>query len=909
MPITNDPFAQKELIDPFAQMNDPFAQPVNPEDTQEATALGAVGQVAKAANESVTEFIDFLGPGTANAALRLMDVDYQLPTVTGKLQEMQEAVTGDARKDFLPKGTARDVADYTGLAVGILPGFVNVPRAAGASRSLVQDFLGLGNSSLDDAGRMAERTTQALRGDAEILGKQKMTGVDEIFEAATMSAKRDVIRKNRVFMDQHQEALAQIKKDTPKGSDTLLSDVDMPVGTTKFSLNNVLNELHEMHGVDPKDALAAIKKKGGIQIEDDPIRMAEAADVLFKRTPKLEEARATWADYLFSPMSDVLRKRVSPEVGGRWEKAVETSTRNYEKAVIKMGRPIEKVAELAGRNRELKATLLDIHKNPKNINTARMIIKRELGKEGLESFNTFMKTAGETNTRARKLLYKPGEGFDDVYHIHAEKMAEDTRTKYTGKAFQDNRQRPSAFMGRSRKWADEMDDAELAEYHNPILSHLKFLGEQDQMLQIAEEFGLRPTIGKNSTSSDFFNGVANRLRHDGFDDDRAVLASEVMHDAYMGTLKAPHPAMRAFMSLAYAGTLAQLKSATLNLHDVFVSAVNQGVVPTMKSMMKGTKGEFGKSLVDMGLGGQSVGEFVRSFDTFIDNPALMDKVARGAHKVSDVAMSVSGFKAMDRIGKGVVLRSAVHEARGAAKAGKLVEKFGDVMSNTDLKKMRPYLAEGMPTKDMPQDIQKLVEELAFTKLGQQQLISVAGRPAAYAGNPNARPMYAMTGFAIKQFALLRNNVAKNIKKGNVKEAAMYAAKYAAFAGLGYGLIDETRSSLFKDQPFHTEDIFWGALEQTGAVMTMNRVGDAYSLSKMTESPVDFLLTSLMPPAGLVGAGAEDVADLVMKGEYNAEVVKKIPLLGDFYKYYWADKVDQNDSKGDKYRQVAEDWGE
>ena len=48
----------------------------------------------------------------------------------------------------------------------------------------------------------------------------------------------------------------------------------------------------------------------------------------------------------------------------------------------------------------------------------------------------------------------------------------------------------------------------------------------------------------------------------------------------------------------------------------------------------------------------------------------------------------------------------------------------------------------------------LIEELMFAGLGQQQLISAAGRPAAWARHPNLRPLWALRGFVIKQQALL-----------------------------------------------------------------------------------------------------------------------------------------------------------
>jgi hypothetical protein len=264
---------------------------------------------------------------------------------------------------------------------------------------------------------------------------------------------------------------------------------------------------------------------------------------------------------------------------------------------------------------------------------------------------------------------------------------------------------------------------------------------------------------------------------------------------------------------------------------------------------------------------------------------------------------------VDGVGKGVVLRSALNQARKAAKKGTLTRDFGDVLNRQELKMMQKWLGGNTAVKDMPLQVQKVVEEMAFTKLGQQQLISIAGRPLAYAHHPNARVMYALSGFAVKQLAMIRRNVFHEIKKGNHGKAASYAARYVAFSGVGYGLIDETRRAGLGED-FEPEDVLWGVLDQLGAVMTLNRVGDVYALNKLAEDPMEYLLTSLVPPLGLPGALAQDAGNMILKGEYNAKLAERFPVLGDFYKYYWKDKdKKERPSKGDQYRQFIDNWGE
>ena len=94
---------------------------------------------------------------------------------------------------------------------------------------------------------------------------------------------------------------------------------------------------------------------------------------------------------------------------------------------------------------------------------------------------------------------------------------------------------------------------------------------------------------------------------------------------------------------------------------------------------------------------------------------------------------------------------------------------------------------------------KLIEELLFAGLGQQQLISAAGRPAAWARNPNLRPLWALRGFVVKQQACVAlREVMGNIKAGKPEKAAQFLGRYASYGAGGYAVINEGRQFIFGD---------------------------------------------------------------------------------------------------------------
>ncbi len=120
-----------------------------------------------------------------------------------------------------------------------------------------------------------------------------------------------------------------------------------------------------------------------------------------------------------------------------------------------------------------------------------------------------------------------------------------------------------------------------------------------------------------------------------------------------------------------------------------------------------------------------------------------------------------------------------------------------------------------------------------------------------------------------------------------------------YAGLGYGLIDESRSVAFKNEEWDTEDILVGVLDQMIAAAAFNRGGSTYEREMIQKDPYEYIMTSLIPPGGLVQATMQDVSAIANnlftdKPKKDVDnLAKKVPLLGDFYKYY-IDKEERAD---------------
>ena len=119
------------------------AQPVTEDQSGESLpqqALDVLGELAASANRSVTEFLDFIGPDTANAILRLSGSDVQVPTLTGALEK-----TG-IQGGFMQPGIARDAVRAGGQLISAAGAMAPVGRNAAKAGSAVADFLGIGAS-------------------------------------------------------------------------------------------------------------------------------------------------------------------------------------------------------------------------------------------------------------------------------------------------------------------------------------------------------------------------------------------------------------------------------------------------------------------------------------------------------------------------------------------------------------------------------------------------------------------------------------------------------------------------------------------------------------------------------------------------------------------------------------------
>jgi len=784
-------------------------------------------------------------------------------------------------------GTEGPLGGIIGAGAGTAVGALFAPGVVGAATKNAKKVL-------DKAERDTLVRTVKSRSGKDLTDEELE---DEIIKYTT----RDIIEKNRFQYGDAEKWAAKLEekraaaRKAGKDPDSVVMDIPQPEIITPYNILNTAEYMASRFGAtDPKKMIDRVykqaRKMGGLRF-DSSIKSVDdliAADKMFKSgtTGRTAGPLMRWYERNFSPVTETIRRYYSPQVATVTDRIWERSMRSNANFMDNMVYPMKDVIQMA-ETPEYKAMLLDVHIKPENLAKFRGAVKTNLGDEQLAMFDQWWAYANNRNTEARQRLYKrpqvdedgdllPGEGWD-VEYMHSQKRS-DNETIFATLKNQTKYEKVDSLRTRQRQPASMMSEEELADWVNPILAHSKYVMDNEVLIEGTKRYGLAPSLTRNGSTAEYFDELEKRLARDLGDENGAKEMANILNEAYRGSKLTPPAPVRTFMNLSYAGTLAQVKSATLNLHDIAVSMVNNGVRPTLKAVFNRTDDEFGKTVKQM-MGEQNFGEFVREFDKIMMNPGLLDKISWGSKVVSDGAMAVSGFAFMDRVGKGAVLRSAVNAARDSAKSGRFRSEYADFFLDDPAMavSVEDWLRSGRPVKEWDSEAAEIIEDIAFSKLGEQQLITAAGRPLGYLNHPILRPAYAMTGFAIKQQALLRRNVVDELRKGNPKKAAQYAAKYAAYAGLGYGFLNETRNAIFKGDDFEEQDIMLGAVDQVAAALSLNRLGDSYSRQMFMANPIDYLIKSFVPPGGLTEAAGK-----ALMGDWE-ELVYRTPGAGDFLK--------------------------
>ena len=671
-----------------------------------------------------------------------------------------------------------------------------------------------------------------------------------------------------------------------------------PVADKKTKFSPALDELNEVtigdniYALDPK-AQARILELEGEGAELAAKRFSYIDEAPVSKGRKADEVRYNWRDAktageFFDGVKTLIKDfyndklvgasdfvmKISPEVGARFQRFTETALRNNTVSFANVMEPMEKLVKAIDNDKVLKAKIMD-YTNLKNLEAQNATgASNTLTNEAdLMQYVTDKYGAGQAGALARyfgwnKLMknrhadYLSGEAAyknQEVVHIHTAltREAKEKKFRKSTQNFVDDFEVTPDSAQEFRTRSAMMDDLDkVDDYLNPLLTDFRRTANLENLMQMSRVYAL-PKAAPDSALEDRFTVLARVLAERGLSAKDAELVARTIKKDFVGQTRSPNNWIQFLNSWGYAGSLAGPKSALLNLHDVPMAAVIYG-----PSSFKGVFKRMGYNVEDKGIK-QNVGEFMNYMQEQLNaGPQTASKrLADASRKGTDLLMRGSGFAWMDSVGKNGITRMIIQDA--VDNVDKLKDRWGFYFSNRELRLIEGQIRKhGTNVGAMEGEGAQLFEELFFAGLGQQQLISSAGRPAAWSRNPNMRFLWALRGFAIKQLALAQRNIFDNIAKGNKKAAYDYMKRYALFSAGTFGLLNETRQWIWGDGNFTAAGVLMGMADQIVSTASINTIGlNDYQWGKMMEDGIVITFLRSLIPVG-IDVPADSIIDVV-----------------------------------------------
>ena len=328
--------------------------------------------------------------------------------------------------------------------------------------------------------------------------------------------------------------------------------------------------------------------------------------------------------------------------------------------------------------------------------------------------------------------------------------------------------------------------------------------------------------------------------------------------------------------LQYMSLLAQLDSAAVQLGDV-------GSAVYLNGFRNVFEGFLGKQLDAEDIG-------------IINNVAAEMNSGGGLSKLLDRALGLSGFKAVDRIGKNAVINSSLikYQKMAATTEGRaaLEKQWGEVFGNET-----GALIEELGNKQITDRVKTLI----WNDLADVQPIALSELPEKYLTMENGRIFYSLKTYMIKQLDLVRNTAIKDARskdKATKAKGFKRLAEYGAIMGIGNGSVATVRDYYLSggDERSVTPTAYAdNILNSIMSTAFLNR----YTIDKYLAEgkPAEAVVSQIMPAA--VGVIDTTVGALSGDPEKFDRAAKNIPVIGKLYYTFLGGGMEKNQEWKDR----------
>ena len=320
--------------------------------------------------------------------------------------------------------------------------------------------------------------------------------------------------------------------------------------------------------------------------------------------------------------------------------------------------------------------------------------------------------------------------------------------------------------------------------------------------------------------------------------------------------------LQALRNIGYITTLANPISAGTQLADIGVSAYAVGIRNTLGSLL----GKRRITMEEMGLDDVIAQEFSNE-----------NVLAHSMHKL----FTLSGFRAVDKLGKTVLLNGALRRAEKLAKtdagAAELAKKYKSAYGDEFNSLMDDFRA-GKITDN--------VKLYLWSELADVQPIALSEMPKMWLDAPNGRIFYALKTFAIKQLDIMRRTIYQQWKDGNKATAVRNAVAFSLLVPTANMATQEAKNFLLGREFSKPEDLPNAYMDNFVRLFG----GSEYMVEKQIAKGKVFEagLDLITPPLGYLDSIATDIIDsyAVLKdddvdAEFRGKVFKELPIAGKF----------------------------
>jgi hypothetical protein len=325
--------------------------------------------------------------------------------------------------------------------------------------------------------------------------------------------------------------------------------------------------------------------------------------------------------------------------------------------------------------------------------------------------------------------------------------------------------------------------------------------------------------------------------------------------------------IKGLKNAGYIATMGNVGSAVTQLGDFYFTGVQTGVFNTISG--------FAKTLASK--------DRITREDVMGARNVVTIEAQEGAGALSkavDWFFKASGITQIDALAKNTninanytMMRKAVRNQNSKAYK-KLFNELVKTQGMRDASKAISDLRSGIKSDQVLQAL--------FNRLSDVAPISLIEMPQAYAENPNARILYSLKSYTIKQFDFLRQqSFQKMAKKDTFVEGFTNLFRIGMLAMLANGSADVLKAILFNREIDEEDLVFNNILRIFGVTK--------YTTVKAQKEGIgEALVSTVAPPQlGILNDLSQDVARAISEGEIDIDElrsVKYIPLVGKLY--YW-----------------------